>query len=153
MKKVMIFSAVLALGALGALTSQVSAGPESAQADNTGTAKPKAKSNRNESCFYADNIERFYTEDDDSMMVTDYRGRSFRLDLTGACFGIDTALKLAIRTKGSRQVCGPFDADVVYSDDTSGGRLRSCMIRNVTALSKEEADAYDSSDSGKKPAA
>jgi Family of unknown function (DUF6491) len=147
MKKVIIFSAILACAALSAFTSQVSARPE----ETAGTSAPKAKSKSDDTCFNANSIKRFYTEDDDSMMVTDYRGRSFRLELRGACFGIDTAMQLAIRTKGTRLVCGPFDAEVVYRDDSSGGRLRTCTIASITPMTKEEADAYDSSDT-KKPA-
>jgi hypothetical protein len=125
---------VLGLLALTSVLTGCAAAPPADQAglepvkDGAVTGRPSRP------CFYANAIERYYPTDDTHLEIKDYSGRTFEVALSGACFSFESTMQIGFRTRGGQRVCGAYDAEIVYHDQTSG-RLRTCQIVSVTEIS------------------
>jgi hypothetical protein len=137
MKRSLTLATLSALGLIALVTGSVSARPD-AQTDAKPATAPKPESGKSDHCFDANSVKGFNPVDSNHIEITDFRGRTFLLELTGACFGLEDALRLGLRARGSQRVCGPFDADVIYKDTTSD-KVRTCQIVSITEASKPAA--------------
>ena len=91
-------------------------------------------------CFDPNWVESFQTVSDNKVVVTSNFNQAYELQLAGACIGLDSTFRLGLRSRhGSMDVCGPFDADVVWED---GGRLQTCQVTSVRHLTGDEAAPY-----------
>ncbi len=93
-----------------------------------------------DACFDPTFVRGFQTVNDHKVIITSDRNQAYEVELAGVCIGLDTSFQLGIRSRhGSMDVCGPFDADVVWEDM---GRLQSCPISSVRHLTGDEAAPY-----------
>lgn len=94
-------------------------------------------------CFDTDFIRSFQTVDDHTIVVESSQGQGYELKLGGVCIGLDTSFMIGLRSRmGSSQVCGPFDADVVYNDNGGIRGHQECPITEVRHLNADEAAKY-----------
>ena len=93
-------------------------------------------------CFDPAMVRNFESVDDHTMVITTDWNDAFKLTLGPACIGLDTSTMIGIRSRsGVGDVCGPFDADIIYSD--IGERPRqSCSITAVEHLTGDAAAPY-----------
>lgn len=126
--------AVLSLG-LGAVTLA------SAMSSKPGNA-PSVNGDRYR-CFDSDFIRGFQTVGDSKIIITSDQNQAYELTLGGVCIGIDTSFMIGVRPRmGSTEICGPFDADIVYNDNGGIHEHSSCPISNVRHLQGDEAAPY-----------
>ncbi len=94
-------------------------------------------------CFDADFIRGFQTDGDYRLIIISDENQAYELTLGGICHGLDTSFMIGVRPRmGSSQVCGPFDADIVYNDDTGLQQHAECPVANVRHLQGDEAAPY-----------
>lgn len=94
-------------------------------------------------CFDSENIRNFDFKDSRHLIIVSDFGQAYELELGGACIGLDTAFRIGVKTRmGSSQVCGAFDADIVYSDPMSLREVDTCPVTGVRHLTGDEAAAY-----------
>lgn len=147
MKTLMTVVAVAAAGltTLSLLPAQAQSSAQSsasAQPDREREAATPAQKEMRK-CFRSDDIDRFNPVDSRTMIVETYGHQNYKLELSGACMGIEDAFRIGIRTRaGAINVCGGFDAEVLYSEPGSG-RLARCHITDVKAITKAEADRIE----------
>ncbi len=129
-------SAVIATGA--ALALGLSIITAVTVAPSLAVAK-KASADRH-ACFDPDWVRGFQTKDDQTIIIMSSDNKAFELKLGGICSGLDSSVQMGIRSRhGMSQVCGPFDADIIYDDM---GSPRACSIVSVRHLEGEEAEPY-----------
>ncbi len=135
MKAAVVLAALIVAGtcaALVACTSTPSGDPNAttANADNR------------YQCFDPAHVRSFQNVDDHTMVITSDWNQAYELKLGPACFDLDTSAMIGLRSRtGVGDVCGPFDADIVYSD--MGSRPpQTCSITGVRHLTGDEAAAY-----------
>jgi len=103
-------------------------------------AKPPAE---HMSCFDPTFIDGFQPAGDNKIVVTEGRNRVYELTMGGVCIGLDTTFAVGIRSRtGMNQVCGPFDADLVFRDMGGLDRRQACPITEVRLLTGAEAAKY-----------
>lgn len=91
-------------------------------------------------CFDPAWVRNFQTDSDHKVIIVSERNQAYELTLGGVCIGLDTSFRLGFRQRrGASQVCGPFDADVVWDDM---GELKSCPITAMRHLTGDEAKPY-----------
>ncbi|MDC7694874.1 DUF6491 family protein [Asticcacaulis sp. DXS10W] len=137
---------VAALAAAGLTTlSLLPAQAQSVGAESSAPPEreaPKAQKDMRK-CFRSEDIDRFNPIDSRTMVIETYGHQHYRLELSGACMGIEDAFRIGVRTRGgSIQVCGGFDAEILYSEPGSG-RLTRCNITDVKPITKDEADRIE----------
>ncbi|MDI7774292.1 DUF6491 family protein [Asticcacaulis sp. EMRT-3] len=124
------------LAAIAGVASAMSAKPD-------GQGVPPPASHDRFACFDPSFTEGFQTINDHKMIVTTPRNQAYELTLGGVCIGLDTSFTVGIRSRnGMSQVCGPFDADILYNDMGGLRHMQSCPITSVRHLSAEEAAPY-----------
>lgn len=108
-------------------------------------------------CFDPKFLRGFQTTGDNKVVITSDQNQAYELTLGGACIGLDSTFMIGIRSRYAlSDICGPFDADIVYNDFGP----RRCPIVAMRHLQGAEAEPYiykrsaksSSSDSGAKPA-
>ncbi len=133
---------VVAVGAGGLVLGnmgQAAALASDTDARQTDTAKAGSASDRYK-CFDPKFTNGFQTIDDRKVIITSDRDEPYELKVIGPCMGLDSTFALGLRTKhGAIEVCGPFDAEIVYRDM---GDLRTCQIASVRHLTGDEAAPY-----------
>jgi hypothetical protein len=98
-----------------------------------------------DNCFFINDVRDYQTIKDDALIIEARRGQFFKLELSGGCFGIDSALEIGLKGRsGFNRVCGAFDAEVVYRDIGSRHGLARCAITDITAITQDEAKALTS---------
>ena len=101
-------------------------------------AKPAAASNQ---CFRMSQIDN-HTKGDDQTVYLSVRHRDvYRLDMSGNCLAgasSNDALVMA-PTAGVDLICRPLDLDLKVH--TSPGMLSPCIIKDITKLTPEQAEA------------
>lgn len=95
-----------------------------------------------DACFDANFIRGFQTPSDHKLIIISDRNQAYELTLGGPCWGLDTSMAIGVRTRGVSEVCGPFDADIVFRDSMGGQRLQQCRVVDVRHLQGAEADEY-----------
>lgn len=94
-------------------------------------------------CFDSDFIRGFQTVGDSKVIITSDQNQAYELTLGGVCVGIDTSFMIGVRPRmGSTEICGPFDADIVYDDNGGPRQHPSCPVTNVRHLQGAEAEPY-----------
>lgn len=139
MRRVTILtSLVMGLAATAAVTGATFAMSPRPQAG----AKVLASSDRM-ACFDPTFVDGFQNAGDNKIVVTEGRNRVYELTLGGACIGLDTTFAIGIRSRnGMTDVCGPFDADIVFRDMGGLDRRQACPILQVRHLTGDEAAKY-----------
>ncbi len=134
MKASALLASLIVVGAGAALVACTTTPP-------SGDGAPQASSNRY-ACFDPAMVRNFQSIDDHTMVITSGWNQAYELKLGPACIGLDTSSMIGIRSRtGVGDVCGPFDADILYSD--IGSRpVQSCSITAVRHLEGEEAAPY-----------
>ena len=100
-------------------------------------------------CFDSDFIHGFQTDGDQKVIITSDQNQAYELTLGGACIGIDTSFMIGVRPRmGSTEICGPFDADILYNDNGGLHPHQECPITNVRHLQGDEAAPYVSTPRG-----
>lgn len=133
----------LVLGNMGQATARASETTErSANTDKAASSSDRYK------CFDPQFTNGFQTVDDHKVIITSDRDEPYEITVIGPCMGLDSSFALGVRTRhGATEVCGAFDAEIVYRDM---GELRTCQIASVRHLTGDEAAPYKRT---RKPAA
>lgn len=140
--KTLLTVAVLAATGFTALSLLPAQAQSSAKPDYERKADTPAQKEMRK-CFRSDDIDRFNPVDSRTMVIETYNRQHYKLQLSGACMGIEDAFRIGVKTRaGSSNICGGFDAEILYSDSGSG-RLAKCNITDVTPITKEEADRIE----------
>ncbi|MDC7683526.1 DUF6491 family protein [Asticcacaulis sp. BYS171W] len=107
-------------------------------------AKPETLAQKEmKKCFRSDDIDRFNPVDSRTMIIETYAHQHYKLTLSGACMGIEEALRIGVKTRnGLSNVCGGLDAEILYND-LGSGRLSRCSVTEVTPITPEEADKIE----------
>ena len=135
MKAAVLLASVIVVGAGAAL---LAACATTAPADGQSAAYNE---NRYK-CFDPSNVRNFMSVDDHTMVITSGWNEAYELKLGPACFGLDTSAMIGIRSRtGVGDICGPFDADILYSD-LGDRHPQSCSVTAVRHLTGEEAAPY-----------
>lgn len=127
-------AAIVAIGALAA-TSHAMTGRPSSSTQNLANGDRHA-------CFDPDNVRNFQTLNDNTMIVTTDWNEAYELKLGGVCIGLDTSFMVGIHSRSGMDVCGPFDADIVYNDMGGLRHAQECPIVEVRHLTGDEAAPY-----------
>lgn len=91
-------------------------------------------------CFDPTFLRGFQTPGGNRLIIISDRNEAYELKLGGVCIGLDTSMAIGVRSRhGMSDVCGPFDADILYSDM---GETRQCPVSSVRHLVGEEAAEY-----------
>ncbi len=123
----------LGLGGIGAATA-MSGKPNGSHAPVSGDRYR---------CFDSTFLRGFQTVSDNKLIVMSDQDQAYELTLGGVCIGVDTSFMIGIRPRmGSTEICGPFDADIVYNDMGSLRGHQECPITDVRHLPPEEAAQY-----------
>ncbi len=94
-------------------------------------------------CFDPSMVRGFQTVDDHTLVVTSDWNQAYKLTLGGVCFGLDTTFAIGLKSRsGMMDVCGPFDADIIFRDDLGAGRHQQCPIIAMKHLTGDEAAPY-----------
>jgi len=144
---------VVVLGVGGIALSNMGQGVAFAsdKADDRAEASAKPDSSKaggydRDKCFDPKFTDGFQTVNDHKVVITSDRDEPYELTVMGPCMGLDSTFALGLRTKhGAFDVCGPFDAEIVYRDM---GELRTCQIASVRHLTGDEAAPYKRSRRG-----
>ncbi len=114
----------------------------SAMSGKPGGSHPSVTGDRDR-CFDTTFISSFQTLSDNKVIIVSDRDQAYQLTLGGVCIGLDTSFMIGIRSRmGNDEVCGPFDADIVYNDMGGIREHQECPITDVRHLSPEEAAPY-----------
>ncbi|UDF04962.1 DUF6491 family protein [Asticcacaulis sp. AND118] len=143
MKTLLTVAALAAAGftALSLLPAQAQSSHDHERKAEPEVQTPAQKEMRK--CFRSDDIDRFNPVDSRTMIIETYNRQHYKLELSGACMGIEDAFRIGVKTRaGSINICGGFDAEILYSDSGSG-RLAKCNITQVTPITQEEADRIE----------
>lgn len=90
-------------------------------------------------CFDPRFLRGFQTTGDNDIVITSDDNQAYQLTLGGACLGVDSALMIGIRSRlPMSEICGPFDAEIVYNDFGP----RQCPIIAMRHLQGAAADPY-----------
>ncbi len=91
-------------------------------------------------CFDPNFIRGFQTPGHDRLIIISDRNEAYELELGGVCIGLDTSFAIGVRSRyGMSEVCGPFDADIIFRDM---GEPRRCPVTSVRHLTGDEAAQY-----------
>ena len=110
--------------------------PDSANADKIkvieiGKDTPPSE----EACFNVRDIRSFSALDSERLYARGRRDEHFLITVYGTCFGLQSALQIAISDAIGR-VCSTTSATITYR---SSGRLEQCRIRQVEAVEDRDA--------------
>jgi len=138
---------VVAMGAGGIILSNMGQAAEMTPRASVSTDTPdrsasadKSSSSDRYKCFDPQFTDGFQTVDDHRVVVTSDQDEPYELTVMGPCIGLDSTFALGLRTRhGAVDICGPFDAEIVYRDM---GRLQTCQIMSVRHLTGDEAAPY-----------
>lgn len=131
---------VLGLGAAGLMALSLLPAQAQPQADDY-KETPARKEMRK--CFRPDDVDGFNPIDSDTLVVETTGRQHYKLTLAGGCFGIDSSLRIGIRTRGGMsQICGGLDGEIIYNE-LGMGRVSRCAIVEVTPIDKAEADRLE----------
>jgi len=129
-----------ALAAAAAITTV--AATSYAMSGRPSSSAPKPAGDRYQ-CFDPSNVRGFQSINDHKMVITTDWNQAYELELGGVCIGLDTSFMVGIRSRmGAMDVCGPFDADIVYNDMGGIRHVQSCPITAVRHLTGDEAAPY-----------
>jgi hypothetical protein len=90
-------------------------------------------------CFDPDFIRGFQTPGNGKVVIIDSKNEAYELTVP-ACIGLESSMYVGLKTRHGGDVCGAFDADVVY--EGLSGRREVCRVSNVRHLQGEEAADY-----------
>jgi hypothetical protein len=108
----------------------------------SGRPSPDAALTDRDRCFDPRFLRGFQTTRDDKLIITSDNNQAYELTLGGACFGIDSTYMIGIRSRfAMSEICGPFDADILYSD-LGPRRAQSCPIVGMRHLQGADAAPY-----------
>lgn len=90
-------------------------------------------------CFDPKFLRGFQPAGDDKIVITSDENEAYELTLGGACLGLDSSFMIGVRSRTPMSdICGPFDADIVYNDFGP----RRCPIIAMRHLQGAEAEPY-----------
>jgi hypothetical protein len=90
-------------------------------------------------CFDPKFLRGFQTAGDNNIVITSDDNQAYELTLGGACIGLDSTFMIGIRSRlPMSDICGPFDAEIVYNDFGP----RRCPIIAMRHLQGADADPY-----------
>lgn len=89
-------------------------------------------------CFDPDFIRGFQTPGNGKVVILANNNEAYELTVP-ACIGLEDSMFIGLKTRHGGDICGPFDADVVYENF---GRRDVCSVSNVRHLQGEEAAEY-----------
>ena len=106
------------------------------------SGKPDAKPMDRYRCFNPTFMRGFQTPDDHTLIIESDDNQAYELGLAGPCFGLEESFAVGVRSRmGAVQVCDPFDVDILFRDQTMGGR-RECHVMTMRHLTGDEAAKY-----------
>ncbi len=90
-------------------------------------------------CFDPKFLRGFQTVGNDKLVITSDDNQAYELTVGGTCIGLDSTFMIGIRSRfAMSDICGPFDAEIVYHDL---GPQR-CPIIAMRHLQGAEAEPY-----------
>lgn len=90
-------------------------------------------------CFDPDFIRGFQTPGNGKVVILASNNEAYEL-IVPACIGLEDSMYIGLKARHGGDVCGPFDADVVY--EGLSGRREVCRVSGVRHLQGEEAADY-----------
>lgn len=135
----LITTAVMAVAAVATVAGTgLAMSPRPHSGDRPPPARP--------ACFDPNFVQGFQPAGDNKIIVTESRNDMYELTLGGVCFGLDTTFAIGIRSRnGMSNVCGPFDADIVFRDMGGLDRRQACPITDVRKLTPDEVAKFTAS--------
>ena len=138
----MKIAAVMSAAIMGLAAAAVVAGAAFSMSPRPHEGAPPPSSDRH-ACFDPTFVEGFQSLSDNKLLITGAHDQLYELTLGGICMGLDTSFAIGIRSRnGMSQVCGPFDADIVFRDMGGMRHLQACPITQVRHLTGDEAAKY-----------
>lgn len=117
--------------ALVALTASAAAQPP-----------PAAPPASQRACFWSSSVTNFAAVDTTRVYLRASARRVFELTLFADCINLDWVQRMALRTRGSSNICeGPNPAVDVFIRDSGLPGGRRCPVTNVRLLTPEEVAA------------
>jgi len=130
------FAAILGMAALAIVL--VGCAGDATSGKPGGDAKPADRYR----CFNPTFMRGFQTPNDNTLIVESDDNQAYELTMAGPCFGLEESFAIGIRSRGGMsEVCDPFDADIVFHDNTMGER-RECHVMTMRHLTGDEAAKY-----------
>jgi hypothetical protein len=124
-----------AFGVGGPVAAQPSASPVAAQP----SAGPAAPQSSGRSCFRPRDVRSFGSADNRTVFVRVTGRDIFALELFAPCLGANWTRDVALRTRGSSQICdGRANWVNLYVRQTGGRGQQRCSVRNVRRLTPED---------------
>ena len=124
--------ACLAIAAVGGASLAMTGKP-------SGDVKPGTDRYR---CFDPTFVRGFQTPNDNTVIIESDDNQAYELTMSGACFGLSDSFAIGIRSRtGMNEVCDPFDADILFRDNTMGER-RECRVMSIRHLTGDEAASH-----------
>ncbi len=118
------------IAAIGGVASAMSSRPST-------SVKPTGDRDR---CFDSQFIRGFQTPNDHTVIIISDRNQAYELQLGGVCIGLDSSFAIGVRPRhGMDEICGAFDADIVYE---GMDRHSPCPVTSVRHLTGDEAAPY-----------
>ncbi len=137
MKAAVLLASLIVAGA--GTTALVACTTTNPGGDGNASADP---SSHRFKCFDPAMVRNFESVDDHTMVITTNWNDAFKLTLGPACIDLDTSAMVGIKSRtGFGDVCGPFDADIIYSD-LGRERPQTCSITAVEHLTGDAAAPY-----------
>jgi hypothetical protein len=128
----LLIATASALGAGAPVAAQPPGGPAAAPPPGNVDAAQSRAGGR--SCFRTRNIRSFRSVDNRTVFVRAGANDIFALELFSPCLGVNWTHNVALRTRGSSQVCeGRANWVNLYVRQT-GGRQARCSVSNVRRL-------------------
>jgi len=103
-------------------------------------AKPAASTKANRSCFFANQINGWRSENNDRTVYLDVGVKDvYRADLFGRCLDLDDALSIGVETRGGgSSVCDGLDVQIIVQSSMGPQR---CPVTKLTKLTPDEVQA------------
>lgn len=99
--------------------------------------EPAAKAQPRQ-CFWTRQVNNFASDDDKVVNVRVGVKDVYQLEMLGRCHDIDWSQKIAIRSRGSSQICSGLDAEIITPSSIGPQR---CQVSKVRKLTTEEIAA------------
>jgi hypothetical protein len=126
----LVFGAILVTAGVGAATFALAM-----------SGRPSGDANLRDrhQCFDPKFLRGFQPAGNDRIVITSDENEAYELTLGGACLGLDASYMIGIQSRmAMSDICGPFDADIVYNDFGP----RRCPIIAMRHLQGAEAEPY-----------
>jgi hypothetical protein len=122
--------------AVVAIAGAMALQPSQAREPDEGQAKASPR------CLDTRYTGRMHVVNDHTLLVYDRFDNAYQIEHGGGCKSMDDYSQIGFVLNGSSDVCGPHDAQLLYSPTGHGSRT-TCIISGFKSVSKAEAQRLD----------